>query len=116
LVSNSRCNKGSTKVRNLQKSFLPERVVPFWNKLPTEVKRSESVLAFKIKLEEFKKSKIADTTATDGQFWDVSNEVLSRIEGSNYAANKAKHNEYLWFNPHVAKKRFINLYSTGKHS
>ena len=80
------------------------------------MKRSESVLAFKIKLEEFKKSKIADTTATDGQFWDVSNEVLSRIEGSNYAANKAKHNEYLWFNPHVAKKRFINLYSTGKHS
>ena len=61
---------------------------------------------------EFKKSKIADTTATDGQFWDVSNEVLSRIqiEGSNYAANKAKHNEYLWFNPHVAKKKFINLY------
>ena len=116
LVSNSRCNKGSTKVRNLQKSFLPERVVPFWNKLPTEVKRSESVLIFKIKLEEFKKSKLADETATVGQFWDVSNEVLSRIEGSNYAANKAKHNEYLWFNPHVAKKRFINLYSTGMHS
>ena len=80
------------------------------------MKRSESVLIFKIKLEEFKKSKLADETATVGQFWDVSNEVLSRIEGSNYAANKAKHNEYLWFNPHVAKKRFINLYSTGMHS
>ena len=84
LVSNSRCSKGSTKVRNLQKSFLPERVVPFWNKLPTEVKRSESVLTFKIKLEKFKKSKIVDTTASVGQFWDVSNEVLSRIEGSNF--------------------------------
>ena len=62
LVSNSRCSKGSTKVRNLQKYFLPERVVPFWNKLPSEVKRSESVLTLTIKLEEFKKSKIADTT------------------------------------------------------
>ena len=40
---------------------------------------------------------------------------ISRIEGSNYVENKIKHNEYLWFNPHVAKKRFINLYSTGMY-
>ena len=47
-------------------------------------------------------------------FWNVSNEVLIRIEGASYASNKEKHNDYLWFHPYVAKKRFINLYSTGK--
>ena len=47
-------------------------------------------------------------------FWNVSNEVLVRIEGASYVSNKEKHNDYLWFHPYVAKKRFINLYSTGK--
>ena len=42
------------------------------------------------------------------------NEVLIKIEGASYASNKEKHNDYLWFHPYVAKKRFINLYSTGK--
>jgi len=31
----------------------------------------------------------------------------------NYIDNKIEHNEYLWFNPHVGKNKFINLYSTG---
>ena len=120
LVSSSRCNRGSTKVRNLQRSFLPERVIPYWNKLPSDVKNSDSVATFKVMLEEFKKSTISKSNISsiskDSQFWEVSNEVLSKIEGSNYIENKAKHNEYLWFNPHVAKKRFINLYSTGIYS
>ena len=47
-------------------------------------------------------------------FWNVSYEVLARIEGASYISNKEKHNDYLWFHPYVAKKRFINLYSTGK--
>ena len=42
------------------------------------------------------------------------NNILIRIEGASYASNKEKHNDYLWFHPYVAKKRFINLYSTGK--
>ena len=113
LVSNSRVNKGTSKVRKLQKSFLPERVIPFWNKLPSEVKSSASVLTFKIKLDEFKKRNISDTTV--GQFWEVGSDVLSRIEGDNYMENKVKHNQYLWFNPYVAKKKFVNLYSTGKY-
>ena len=47
-------------------------------------------------------------------FWNVSNEVLVRIEGASYVSKKEKHSNYLWFHPHVAKKRFINHYSTGK--
>ena len=113
LVSNSRCNNGSSKVKHLQRSFLPERVIPYWNKLPSGVKNCESVLSFKIQLEEFKKRCLANSMSNDSYFWEISDIVLSKIEGSNYIINKVKHNEYLWFNPHVAKKRFINLYSTG---
>jgi hypothetical protein len=115
LVSSSRCSKSGTKARNLQRSFLPERVLPFWNKLPSEVKNSETVLSFKVKLEVFKKDTISKSIVNDCHFWNVSTEVLSRIEGNNYVDNKIKHNEYLWFNPHVAKKRFINLYNTGMY-
>ena len=46
-------------------------------------------------------------------FFNVSDEVLARIEGASYISNKEKDNDYLWFHPYVAKKRFINLYSTG---
>ena len=33
-----------------------------------------------------------------------------------FVINKEKHNEYLRLNLHVAKKRFINLYSSGKYN
>ena len=77
-------------------------------------KNSVTVLSFKIKLEGFKKDMISKSITNDCFFWNVSNEVLIRIEGASYASNKEKHNDYLWFHPYVAKKRFINLYSTGK--
>ena len=69
----------------------------------------------KLELEAFKKVGLSknDYVNNCSYFWDVSKEVLSRIEGDNYIDNKLKHNEYLWFNPRVAKKKFINLYSTG---
>ena len=117
LVSSNRCNSGKANVQNLQKSFLPERVIFFWNKLPSDVRCSISVHSFKVKLEEFKKSCLSrhDYSNNCNYFWSVSDEVLSRIEGINYMDNKIEHNEYLWFNPRVAKKKFINLYSTGMY-
>ena len=54
----------------------------------------------------YKKDNIFETK---GNFWGVSNEVLSRIENASYLDNKEKHNTYLWFNPFVAKKRSINI-------
>ena len=59
LVSNSRCSKSSTKIKNFHSSFLPERVRHYWNKLPLDGKSSETVLSFKIKLEAFKKDMIS---------------------------------------------------------
>ena len=49
----------------------------------------------------------------ESYFWDVSRRVLDKIEGESYVESKAKHNEYLMLNPYVAKKKFINLHSSG---
>ena len=51
-----------------------------------------TVLSFKIKLEGFKKDMISKNITNDCFFWNVSNEVLVRIEGVSY---KEKHNDYL---------------------
>ena len=115
VVSNRRCSKSSSKMKKVHSSFLPERVRPYWNKLPSDVKNCGTVLSFKIRLEAFKKETILNGSVNDSHFWYDSNKVLGKIEGLNYATNKEKHNEYLMCNPHVAKKRFINLYSSGKY-
>ena len=83
LVSSNRCSRSLTKIRNIQKSFLPERVIPYWNKLPPDVKNSVTVLSFKIKLEGFKKDMNSKSITNDCFFWNVSYEVLARIEGAS---------------------------------
>ena len=65
------------------------------------------VESFKINLEVFKSTAVLNNTRN---FWDVSNELITKIEGINYLSNKDKHNEYLFENPIVARKRGINLY------
>ena len=42
-------------------------------------------------------------------------DVFSRIEGRGYLENKAGHDEYLKRNPFAARKKFMNLYSTGEY-
>ena len=54
IVLNVNLNTNKSYVRNLRKSFLPERVLPFWNALPISVKNSSSVNEFKINLRVFK--------------------------------------------------------------
>ena len=68
------------KIKNLHSSFLPERVRPYWNKLPTDVKSSEKVLSFKIKLEAFKKDMISKRFVNYSYFWNVSKEVLGKFK------------------------------------
>ena len=45
-----------------------------------------------------------------GNYWEISDEVLNRIEAGSYLENKMRHNEYLKDNPLAAKKKFINLH------
>ena len=115
LVSRYNFRNGNYRVRNAQRKFLPERVICFWNKLPVYVKNSDTINMFKNNLESFKKSSINNmySNSSPDHFWEVSNEVLRRIEGPSYLTNKSTHNAYLRDNPYVAKKRFINLHSTG---
>ena len=114
LLYSPRISKGSKKVQNLSRSFLTNRVVKLWNMLPLFVKQADSVNSFKIYLETFKCDNV--NSACVGNFWDVSDEIFSRIEGPSYLANKKRHNDYLKLNPFVAKKKFINLSSTGLYN
>ena len=109
LIYSARVGKGTTKVQKLSRGFLTNRVVEHWNKLPRNVKLSDSVDSFKVNLQLFKDSNI--DKGCIGNFWDISFEVLSRIEGPSYLDNKKKHNDYLRLNPFVAKKKFINLHT-----
>ena len=110
LISTINSYDGTAKFRKLKRNFINERVVSFWNKLPTDIKMAQSIDSFKCMLEEYKLSYIHANVIDTGNFWELSNEVLDRIEGSNYVENKKVHNEYLKLNPFVAKKKFINLY------
>ena len=109
IVSNINFNVENCRVKNLRKAFLPERVLPYWNALPVYVKNSYSVTNFKINLEVFKKDCISKGICEDYHHWMISSNVMDRIEGENYYENKRKHNDSLWFHPHLAKKQFINL-------
>ena len=71
---------------------------------------AQSIDSFKFMLEGYKLRHINGNVIDTGHLWELSNEVLDRIEGYIYIENKKVHNEYLNLNPFVAKKKFINLY------
>ena len=81
----------------------------FWYKLPIEVKTALNLNVFKSNLEMFKGRTKALGIYGSGNFWDISDDVLNRIESGNYLENKMRHNSFLKDNPFVARKRFINI-------
>ena len=98
------CNK---TVQRCVDAFLPQRVTKYWNLLPNSVRMSKSVNSFKSNLQNFKNNSIM----TDlGNYWEVSDIVLGKIEGKNYLTNKARQNLYLKSKPKVAKRKGINVY------
>ena len=109
VVSKS-CRSVNAKLDYLKRNFIDERVKQFWNKLPSEVKNSPDLNCFKSSLADYKIKCINLGKFEQGNFWDLTYEVLSRIEGPNYVENKEIHNIYLKENPFVAKSKFINIY------
>ena len=109
LLSTMNSYSGSAHFRRIKRNFINERIVSYWNRLPSNIKNSESTQGFKVNLERFKVACLNENIEFNGQFWELSNEVLRRIEGPSYLENKLAHNEYLQLNPFVAKKKFINL-------
>ena len=57
--------------------------------------QAQSIDSFKFMLEGYKLRHINGNVIDTGNFWELSNEVLDRIEGNNYIENKKVHNEYL---------------------
>ena len=102
-VSNEGVN---SKVKKLRSSIISERVRPYWNNLPVNVKKSESVDMFKYNLESYKKDSIC---YNENDYWNVSEVLLEKIDGPSYLKNKVMHNEFLLKHPYVAKKQSINL-------
>ena len=92
-------------MRRLRESLLSERIREYWNKLPNSVKLSGDVNSFMKNLCDFRKNSFD----IPGNFWEISERVIDKIEGPCYLSNKATHNNYLTENPWVAKKRNINL-------
>ena len=99
-----------SKINRFRRNFINDRIMLSWNKLPIEVKISSNLNFFKSNLEIFKRKTIALGGCCSGNFWEISDEVLNRIEGVNYLENKIRHNRFLKDNPCVAKKKFINIY------
>ena len=111
--SNLICKPGNSKsarVTRIRRNFINERVMLSWNKLPSDVKNSESLDIFKSNLELFKSKTRALGISGCGNYWEISDEVLNRIEAGSYLENKMRHNEYLKDNPLAANKKFINLH------
>ena len=80
-----------------------------WNKLPSDVKNSQS-LNILSNLESFRNETRALGISGCGNYWEISDEALNRIEAGSYLENKIRHNEFLIDNPFVAKKKFIYLH------
>ena len=99
----------NSKIDSVKRNFIDERVKSFWNMLPCEVKNASSLNCFKYELETYKKKCSKYGESSKGHFWELSCEVLNRIERNGYVENKNLHNEYLKKNPFVAKAKFINL-------
>ena len=57
--------------------FFGQRVMNYWNKLPEHVKDKTSVNSFKNGLDKFRSNGIVN--GLNGQFWELSNEIFTRI-------------------------------------
>ena len=99
----------SSKVNKLKRNFLTERVIKYWNKLPIEVKDSDTVNMFKSRLQFFKNDCLSKHLSSESYFWHVSSLVIDKIETPSYLDNRAKHIEYISDKPYLAKKHCINL-------
>ena len=81
------------------------RVASYWNKLPDELKMADTVTNFKIGLEVYKKRNISK----QGNYWDLADEVYSRIDDSN----RQSYVSFMEENEYIARRKGINSNTAG---
>ena len=84
--------------------FLPNRVVNYWNKVPSYVKDAPSVDAFKARLEVYKKE-YTNKGYTTGHFWELSGTLFSKINDGQ----RDQYTNFMLDNPNIAKYKKINI-------
>ena len=101
------------KVSSFRKKFFSERVIQYWNVLPNFVKLSSSVNSFKANLSLHKSQQLKSEhyVSSVGNFWEVSEHVLQRIESPSAVAGRDAFCEYLNDTPWVAKRKGINIFT-----
>ena len=100
-------NCSNNSINKCLNSYLSRRIHKYWNKLPLYCKNATSVDLFKISLSQFKESNI--DIIDSGNFCEISDNLLDKLEGASYLKNKESHNMFLINNPGVARRRGINI-------
>ena len=98
--------RDTSRSDKLRSDYLSERVIDYWNKLPAYVKLSENVNTFKGNLCKYKKQ----YHNKSGNFWEVSGEVLNRIETPSYVQGRESFTTFVKENKWYAKKMHINIH------
>ena len=84
-----------------------------WNE--QSIKNAPTVNSFKSGLYNYKSDIIRRGIVDSGNFWEVSGQILDKIENDFYLENKEIHNMYLIKNPYIAKKKGFNLVGSQWH-
>ena len=95
-------NLNNNNVKKCVNSFLPNRVMNYWNVLLNYVKTSSDVISFTTNFELYKTENM--NKIDRGNFWKVSDEVLNRID------NKAAQTAFLLENLKVTKRKGVNIH------
>ena len=88
------CPSSNAKCNTIKRNCLNDRVREHWNKLPNNIKMAPNLNSFKNRLETYKYKLDCISSANEhlGNFWELSDAVLSHIEGANYTDNISSHN------------------------
>ena len=85
--------------------FFAQRVLCYWNKLPADVKCSESVTSFKSRIDSFRLKGYKENRL--GHFWELSYDIYDRVEVNLH--DRMMYTSFMKKNPLIAKRKKINL-------
>ena len=81
--------------------FFAQRVLCYWNKLPADVKCSESVTSFKSRIDSFRLKGYKENRL--GHFWELSYDIYDRVEVNLH--DRMMFTSFMKKNPLIAKRK-----------